>query len=153
LDAAAIDFELGLTWSARADAAGLPREVAPHAGEAGEEVLELGEFDLQATFAGARPARENIENQLGAIDHLTVREFLEIAALRGGKLVIENHGGRVFFPRGFGDFTGLAFADVKRWASRISRARVRADSGWGIAVKSSEGKLNCVRHQVNWRFA
>ena len=183
--------------------------MAPHAGEAGEEILELGEFDLQSALAGAGSGGENVENQLAAVDDLAVGDFFEIPALRGRKLIVENHGGRLFFSGGFGDFLGLAFADVERrggfvqpldhslhdlrpggvgeqaeflervlqipardalvlesyendalgrgdhgaWAARISRARGRADSGWGRAVKSSEGKLNCVRHQVNWRLA
>ena len=102
----------------------------------------------------------------------------------------------MFFLRGFGNFLGLAFADVEwrcgfvqtlddalhdlrpggvgeqaeflqrvlqipardalvlqadendalgggdhgAWAARISRARDRADSGWGRVLKSSEGK-------------
>ena len=83
LHAAAVDLELGFAGAACADAAGLSREVTPHAGEAGEEVLELGEFDLQTALAGAGSGGENVEDQLAAVDDLPVGDFFQISALRG----------------------------------------------------------------------
>ena len=38
------------------------------AGEARQHIFQLRQFHLQTPFGGARAARENIENQLRAVD-------------------------------------------------------------------------------------
>ena len=98
LDAAAVPFALGLARAPRADAAGLAREVGPHAGEARQEIVQLGEFDLETAFAGAGPAGENIENEPGAVEPLAAGEFLQIAALGGREFVIKDERGGQFSP-------------------------------------------------------
>ena len=47
-----------------------PVEVRPLTGETRQKVLLLGEFDLEAALAGARPGREDIQNERGAVYHL-----------------------------------------------------------------------------------
>src|SRR6185369_14353860 len=72
-DAAAVDLELRLTGTARADAAAEAREVGPLSGEAGREILELGELDLQLALEAPRPLREDVEDERAPIDDLAVR--------------------------------------------------------------------------------
>ena len=67
--AAAVDLELGLAGSAVADhAAGLARQMRPLAGEARQQVLELRQLDLELARLRGRPLREDVEDQLGAVD-------------------------------------------------------------------------------------
>ena len=61
------------SWSHRGpapDAAGQPRErvVAPH--QPWIEVLELRQLDLQLAVGRLRPLREDVEDQLGAVEDL-----------------------------------------------------------------------------------
>src|SRR5256885_8529327 len=49
--------------------------------QAGQHVIQLRQFDLQLAFAAPRMTRENIENQLGAVDHPTFGGFLDVSLL------------------------------------------------------------------------
>ena len=90
-DDAAVGLDLGLTGASRPDATGLPLQVRPHAGQAREQVLVLGQLDLQARLLGARVTREDVEDELGAIDDLHVELLFEVAPLGGGDLVVHHH--------------------------------------------------------------
>ncbi len=84
LDLASIRLELALAFApAHADAAFLPREVGPEPGQAGKEMFELSQLDLQLAFAGPGAPGENVENHIRAIEHLAVEDALEIAGLGG----------------------------------------------------------------------
>ncbi len=111
LDAAAIGFELRLAVTAHADAAFLARQMSPEPGEPREQVLELGEFNLELAFAGARALGKDVEDERGAIEYLALEDFLEIAALRRGKLVVKDDGIDVVLSALAGEFAGLAGAD------------------------------------------
>ena len=89
-NAAAVGFELGFTGTAGADAAALAGEGDALTGEAGEDVFELGEFDLQATFGGAGATGEDIEDELGAVNDANADGPFEIALLGGGEIVIND---------------------------------------------------------------
>ena len=54
-------------------------------------MLKLRQFDLQLAFAGARALGENIENERGAVEDFAIENPLEISALGGRKLVVENN--------------------------------------------------------------
>src|SRR5450432_1058681 len=71
LHAAPIDFELRFAGSTRADSTSLARKVMPHARETREQILQLRELNLQAPFPAARALREDIENQLRAIENFS----------------------------------------------------------------------------------
>ena len=51
-------------------------------GQARQRVIQLSEFDLQLPFAASRMPRENIQNQLRAINHAAFGLFLDVALLR-----------------------------------------------------------------------
>ena len=89
-DAATVGFELGFTWAAGADTTTLAGEGEALTGEAGEDVLELGEFHLQAAFSSAGSAGEDIEDELGAVDDANADGPFQIALLGGGKVVIKD---------------------------------------------------------------
>ena len=55
-----------------------------------QQVLQLRELDLQLAFARPRAPREDVEDQLRAIDDLAVERLLEVAQLRRRQLVVED---------------------------------------------------------------
>ena len=116
--AAAVNFELGFAGSARADtsaagagAAGLARQMAPLAGETRLQIAQLRDFDLQFALERARALREDIENQLAAIDNAELELVFEIARLRGAERVVEDRERRAAFVGEFADLGGLAASD------------------------------------------
>jgi hypothetical protein len=93
LDFAAVGFELGFAFAAaHADAAFLAGKVGPEPGQARQQMLQLGQFDLQLAFPGAGALSEDVEDQLGAIEDLEFEHLFEAAALAGRQLVIEDDG-------------------------------------------------------------
>ena len=85
-----------------ADAAAQPLQVSPLTGKARQQVLVLSEFDLQTALLGARPGREYVQYQRGAVYDLRLhavamrgdgQRILQIALLCGRKLVVADDGG------------------------------------------------------------
>jgi len=74
-------------------------------------MLQLGEFDLEFTFARARSLRENIEDQRGAVENLAIEDAFEVAALGGGKFLVKDNGIHVSLAAMLGEFVRFAFAD------------------------------------------
>ena len=64
----AVGLELRLARAARADAAAEPLEVLPHAAHARQVVLELRELDLELALGADGVLREDVEDQLRAVD-------------------------------------------------------------------------------------
>ena len=90
-------------------------------------MLELRQFDLELAFARPGALREDVENQRRAVEDLAVKDFFEIAALRGRKVVVENHGVHVLAPAKFGEFLRLALADERGGGQRVQFLKTVAD--------------------------
>ena len=73
--------------------------------------MELGQFHLQLAFPGAGALGKDIEDEPGAIEHGAGEDLLQIARLRGRKLIVEDDGVHAEFTAGLGKFLGLAGAD------------------------------------------
>ena len=58
-------------------------------GQPRQPVLQLRQLDLQLPFARPRAPREDVENQLGAIDDAPAEDLFEVARLRRRELVVE----------------------------------------------------------------
>ena len=95
MNAAAVGFELGLAGASGADASAEARHGRAVAGQTRQKIIQLRQFDLQFSFAGAGAAGKNIQDQLRAVQDLYVQLFFQIALLGGRKLAIEDHRGRV----------------------------------------------------------
>ncbi len=78
----------------------------------------MRQLDLQPAFAAPGALREDVENELRAIEHLARKEVLQVAALRRRKFVVENDGRDLLVLERFLDQLGFAFADVK-WRGRL----------------------------------
>ena len=98
-DQATVDLDLLFAGAARADAAdgrlaaGDAFEVGPHVPQTRVGVLQLGQFHLNPGLAALGAIGEDIEDQLGAIQHLAFRKFLNLTYLRRRQVVIEDDGG------------------------------------------------------------
>jgi hypothetical protein len=90
-DAAAVRLQLRLPGPPGADAAAQAREEDALAGQARQHVVELGQLDLQTALTGARAPGEDVEDQLRAVHGLALDRRLDVALLRGGELVVEDH--------------------------------------------------------------
>jgi len=88
------------------------------------EIAELRDFDLQLALEGARALREDIENQLTAIDDAKVEFLLEVAGLRGAEGVIENRERRAMLLSELADLGGLALTDK---GARVGRLEALAN--------------------------
>ncbi len=89
--AAAVGLKLGLAGAAPADAARQPREgrVVP-GDETRQHVAQLRQLDLNLALARLRALREDVEDELRAVDDLEVCGFGDSAHLRGAQLAVED---------------------------------------------------------------
>ena len=109
----AVGLELRLTRAARADPAAEPLEVLPHAAHARQVVFELRELDLQLAFGARRVLREDVEDQLGAVDHARVERVLEESLLCRVELVVDEQALGAGFLVALLQLLELALADVR----------------------------------------
>ena len=66
---------------------------------------------MGAGFAAARPPRENVENQGGAVDHLGADHFSQVAGLGRGQVLVEHHQDGPVLPHPIRHLGRLAAAD------------------------------------------
>src|SRR5581483_7862926 len=101
-------------------AAGLTRQMRPHARQARQAVVVLRQFHLQRAFTRPRVTRKDVENERGAVQHLDVlarfggKGFFNFALLIGRELVVKNHHIKIQFGALRDDFMQLAFANQRR---------------------------------------
>ena len=113
-DVAPVELDLLLARAAGlAQAAALALEVRPSAHQARGEVLEPSELHLQLALAGLRALGEDLEDQLGAIEHAPAERLLEVSLLRRRKLVVEDDRGGLQRLGGAQDLPDLAAAGVE----------------------------------------
>ena len=142
-DAAAIRFELGFAGAPRADAAAKPRQRFARSDQPRQQVLQLRQLDLQLAFARARTPREDVENQLRAIDDLAIEALVQLAQLRRRQLVVEDDEIGVGFRRRVRQHVDLAAAEECRGIrprAILQHAQDDARAGrFGEAAKLFEG--------------
>ena len=119
LDATAIDLELRLARTARADlgaarrrAAALLRQGRALAADARQAVPQEGQLDLGLALLAVGVLGEDVEDHCGPVDGGATEQLLEVALLRRGELVVEHHRVAVGLQRDLAELLGLALADV-----------------------------------------
>ena len=123
-DHAPVGLDLGLARTAEeAEAAALAFEVGPAAHEAPCLVIEMRQFDLQPAFGGRRALAEDFEDQPGAVDHLALELFLQIALLDRAERTIDDDQFRFFLRCRNIDALDLALAEQRCRAYRADRHR------------------------------
>ena len=90
LDQSAIFFQLFLTRPAQSDGILLSREMRPHPFQPGHGIFVLGQFDSQSGLTRLRSAGEDVEDQLGPVEHLHAGGLFEVARLAGRQVVVED---------------------------------------------------------------
>ena len=101
-------------------------------------MLHLRKFDLQAALCATRALAENIENQIGAIDHAHTDVLFDIANLDRRQRVIEHDQVGIVGAHCGGYFFKLATAGKTR---RIGFGAL-ADNRFGHAGPSSVDELH-----------
>ena len=109
---ASIRLELRLARASRPDSTAQALEVLPHAAHAREVVLELRELDLQLALRADRVLREDVEDQLRAVDDARLQCVLERALLHRVELVVDDQDLRARHRVGLLQLLELALADV-----------------------------------------
>jgi hypothetical protein len=94
-----------------------------------QEVLQLGELNLELAFTGSRTLREDVENQLGTVNHAAVEYGLQIARLCRAQHMVDNDDGDVGGLAVGRHFRGLALAEERRRVGRRPLRTARTDCG------------------------
>ena len=89
--------------------------MGPHPGEPREQVLELRQLDLELGLVTPGPGREDVEDDFRAVHDAHVELALEVGALDGTELLIENDQGGIGRLYRGGHFFHLALADECGW--------------------------------------
>ena len=89
-EAPAVDFELGLARTPRADPAGLLGEGGPPPAQSRQAVAQEGELDLSLALGAARVLGEDVQDHRGAVDGRPTQDVLEVALLGGREVVVED---------------------------------------------------------------
>ncbi len=91
----------------------LAHQVAPHAPEPGQHVLELCQLDLQTPLVRRGVHAEYVENECRPVYDLDglSQGLLEVGLLRGGELVVEDHHVGARAPHAGHELLDLALAD------------------------------------------
>jgi hypothetical protein len=85
--------------------------VQPLAAQPRQQILVLRQFDLDAALVRARVGGEDIQDQPGAVEHLHLQRFFEVARLCRRQLIVEHHQVIFQLVAQRGDLFGLAGAD------------------------------------------
>ena len=113
-DQAAVFFKLLFTGTTYADAPLVARQVGPHPLEPRHGIFELCQLDLEVRLVREGVGREDVEDDLGAIDDLDSQVLFQVARLRGTEVVVEEDDvPLVRLDRVF-QLLDLAGADVSR---------------------------------------
>ena len=105
MNAPTVRLQLCFARTFGTNATGLSGHTNPLTGQAWQHVSQLGQFHLQLSFTSARPSGEDVQNQLGAINHPGIQHLVQVALLRWAQFLIENYeicvlrldGGQQFF--------------------------------------------------------
>jgi succinyl-diaminopimelate desuccinylase len=92
----AVRLELALARAAGSDTTTETLEVVPHPAHPREVVFELCQLDLELPLGASRMLREDVEDQLGAVDDPGLQRVFERSLLWGAELTVdeEHLGGR-----------------------------------------------------------
>jgi hypothetical protein len=107
-----VGLQLRLARTARPDAAAEALEVLPQPPHARKVVLELRELDLELPLGAHGMLREDVQDELCAIDDAQAECVLEPALLAGVEVVVDDERLRRGVLGGGHELGELAFADV-----------------------------------------
>ena len=110
-----VDLELFFAGPAQTDPAPrLPFEMGPHPLEPGERIFKLRQFDRQTRLVRSRAGREDVQDQLGSVDHLHLERLFQIPRLPGRQVVVEQNDVRPVRFDQQGELLDFPFPDTGR---------------------------------------
>jgi hypothetical protein len=112
-DTPAVGFEFRFAGAASADAPAEARQGRAGSSESREKVFELCQLDLPPALARPCTAREDVEDQLCAIDDFALEPILELAELSRRQFVIDDDDSDVGFSAGGSQTRDFASADER----------------------------------------
>src|SRR5690606_33464473 len=125
---AAVEFDLLLARpAANPDAPALPLEVGPAANQAGRGMFEPRELHLELAFVTAGAAPEDVEDQLGAIEHRYAPALAKVALLHRAQFMVEQHQTGIGRRQVGADLVRLARADIQGGIGTLAAADVATD--------------------------
>ena len=110
VDEAPVRLELRLAGTAQTDSPFLALQVRPSPHQPGGQVLELGELHLKFSLEGARPLREDVEDESAPVEDPARDMAFEVALLRRTQRLIEEDDLGLACRSRSPDFVGLAGA-------------------------------------------
>ena len=117
-----VGFDLGFARAAEeAEAAPLAFEVSPTAHQAALLIVEMGQLYLQPSFGRGRAFAEDLEDQPGAVDHLALELFLQVALLDAGERSVDDDQLGILELAFGGDAFDLTLAEQRRRAHLTQR--------------------------------
>ena len=141
LDAPTVQLELFLAGALEPDAAFLALQMRPEPAQAGNQIVELGQLDLEAALQRLGALGEDVENELGAVHHAHAEDLLEGSPLGGRKIVVED------------DELGSGGLDVRRDLERLAPANVGGRMEGAQAAQGLAGDLGAGRVGQSAQFA
>jgi hypothetical protein len=112
LGLAAIGFELGFAFATNgAESTALPRKVGPEPRQSWEQILELGEFDLELALPGPGALGEDLKDERRTIQYLAAKNLLQVARLGTREFIVEDDGIHAEFLASGGKLGRLAGTD------------------------------------------
>ncbi len=87
---APVRLQFGLPGSPGSDASPQTGQIASPSRQAGKKIFKLRQLHLIPPFPRFGPLGENVQNQLGAVDHLARHDPLQVIQLGRGQLLIED---------------------------------------------------------------
>ncbi len=142
-----VGLQLGLAGAAGADgglAAGrvLPHQMAPHAGEAGQQIFVLGQLHLEPPLAGGGPLGEDVQDEGRAIQHLDPQVLGEGPLLGGREVVVEDHQ---VGPRGLHKLFDLPHLALAQKGPGIGGSLVLQDSAHALSPRRLQQRLQLLQ--------
>jgi len=107
-----VGLDLGLTRTAGANAATEAFQVLPHAAQAGQDVLVLGQLHLGLGLGRLGAAGKDVEDEVRTVDGLDVGFLLDVHDLGAAQLIVENEEVDIAVGHVVLDLLELALAHV-----------------------------------------
>ena len=124
-----VRFQLGFTRPTQTNTTLLPFQMRPATDQAGGQVLQLRQFNLQLAFKGTCALCEDIQNQPGPCDYATGQQRFKISFLTRTQGVVKNNQLGIMLFYGGKNFFSLAFAHKEPRFRRSTRAGDRGNGG------------------------
>jgi len=115
-----VNLQLLFTGAAHSNAHRLSRKVRPHPFQTRQRVFQLSQLDRESRFVSSRAGRENVEDQLGPVEHFGARRLFEIADLSRREVVVEHDDVRIMTIDHRPQLSHFSFAQIGRMIGRTS---------------------------------